>query len=215
MRLQALNSGLSDYCRESACTPQKCGHCLKEFIHNIVQCTRRQTCYSQKIVEIGFTPRQVMHLTGVPYSTLNLWAKNGLVQPSVASGTGTGNERVYSFSDLIALKVAFELRKAGVTTASLKKVVQFLRENEGLDQPLANARLVVSGRDVLVVKNSNDLVSALSQPGQSCLSFVVDLPRTLGELTDIANKTSTFAVGLATTKRHPKKAGPISRRKRA
>jgi len=80
-------------------------------------------------VEIGFTPRQVMQLTGVPYSTLNLWAKNGLVQPSVAPGTGTGSERVYSFSDLVALKVAFELRKSGVTTSSIKRVVEFLREN--------------------------------------------------------------------------------------
>ena len=168
-----------------------------------------------KAVEIGFTPRQVTHFTGVPYSTLNLWAKNGLVRPSVAPGTGTGNERIYSFSDLVALKVAFELRKAGVTTSSLKKVVQFLRENEGLDQPLANARLVVSGRDVLVVKNSNELISALSKPGQSCLSFVVDLPRTLGELTEIAKTSGTFAVGLAAVKRPPNKAGSLSRRKRA
>jgi DNA-binding transcriptional MerR regulator len=169
-------------------------------------------------VEIGFTPRQVTHLTGVPYSTLNLWAKNGLVQPSVAPGTGTGNERVYGFSDVVALKVAFELRKAGVTTSSLKKVVKFLRDNDGLDQPLANARLVVSGRDVLVVKNNNELVSALSKPGQSCLSFVVDLPRTLGELNDSAETTGAFAFGLAPKrdlKRPPQKAGSMRRRKRA
>jgi DNA-binding transcriptional MerR regulator len=170
-------------------------------------------------VEFGFTARQVVHLTGVPYSTLNLWAKNGLVQPSVAPGTGTGSERVYSFSDLVTLKVAFELRKAGVTTSSLKKVIQFLRENEGLDKPLVNARLVVSGRDVLVVRNSNELVSALSKPGQSCLSFVLDLPRTVGELTEIADATRAFATGFATAerdlKRPPKKAAAICRRKRA
>jgi DNA-binding transcriptional MerR regulator len=89
-----------------------------------------------------------MQLTGVPYSTLNLWAKNGLVQPSVAPGTGTGSERVYSFSDLVALKVAFELRKSGVTTSSIKRVVEFLRENEHMNKPLSEARLVVRGRDV-------------------------------------------------------------------
>ena len=177
----------------------------KEYTESIVRFIQSQRCYTVKIVEIGFTPRQVTHLTGVPYSTLNFWAKNGLVQPSVAPGTGTGNERVYSFSDVVALKVAFELRKAGVTTASLKKVVQFLRDNEGLDQPLANARLVVSGRDVLVVKNTNELVSALSKPGQSCLSFVVDLPRTLGELTEIANGAGVFAFGLASAEKAPSK----------
>lgn len=148
-------------------------------------------------MKVGFTPRQVTRLTGVPYSTLNLWAKNGLIRPSIATATGSGSERVYSFSDLVALRVAFELRKAGVTTRSLAKVVQFVRENEGLEKPLAEARLVVSGRDVLVVRNGRQLVSALSNPGQSCLSFVVDLPRTLGELTKVADATSAFALGVA------------------
>jgi DNA-binding transcriptional MerR regulator len=147
-------------------------------------------------VEIGFTARQVVKLTGVPYSTLNLWAKNGLVQPSVASATGTGSERVYSFSDLIALKVAFELRKSGVTTSSLKKVVNFLRKTEHMNKPLSEARLVVSGRDVAMVREG-ELVSVLSRPGQGYLSFVVDLPQMLGKLISAADAAKTFAYGLA------------------
>ncbi|MGD0162543.1 MAG: MerR family transcriptional regulator [Candidatus Sulfotelmatobacter sp.] len=161
-------------------------------------------------VEIGFTPRQVMQLTGVPYSTLNLWAKNGLVQPSVAPGTGTGSERVYSFSDLVALKVAFELRKSGVTTSSIKRVVEFLRENEHMNKPLSEARLVVRGRDVAMVREG-ELVSVLSKPGQSYLSFVVDLPQMLGELVNVADATKTFAHGIASStassprrKKHPR-----------
>ncbi len=167
-------------------------------------------------VEIGFTARQVVQLTGVPYSTLNLWAKNGLVHPSVAPGTGTGSERVYSFSDLVALKVAFELRKSGITTSSLKKVVKFLRESEQMEKPLSEARLVVSGRDVAIVKKG-ELVSVLSRPGQSYLSFVVDLPHILGELVDVAKAARTFAVGISSAseghRKHPTSVGN-RRRKR-
>jgi DNA-binding transcriptional MerR regulator len=152
-------------------------------------------------MRVGFTPKQVMRLTGVPYSTLNLWAKKGLIRPSIAEGAGSGSERVYSFSDLVALKVAFELRNAGVTTRSLAKVVRFLYENEGMQKPLAEARLVVSGRDVLVVRNERQLMSALSNPGQGCLSFVVDLPRTLGELSEVADATKAFAVGVPRSER--------------
>lgn len=136
-----------------------------------------------------------MQLTGVPYSTLNLWAKNGLVQPSVAPGTGTGSERVYSFTDLVALKVVFELRKSGVTTSSLKKIVQFLRQKENMEKPLSEARLVVSGRDVAIVREG-ELVSVLSKPGQGYLSFVVDLPQILGELANIADEMKAFAHGM-------------------
>ena len=159
-------------------------------------------------MKFGFTPRQVLRLTGIPYSTLNLWANNGLVQPSIASGIGSGSERVYSFVDLIALKVAFELRKSGVSTRSLKRVVEFLRANEGIKTPLAEARLVVSGRDVLVVRNERQLVSALRKPGQACLSFVVDLPRTLGELAGAVDAECSFAVGVL-----PEPDAPLPSRK--
>lgn len=147
-------------------------------------------------MEIGFTARQVVKLTGVPYSTLNLWAKNGLVEPSVSEAKGTGTERVYSFSDLVALKVAFELRKSGVTTSSLKKVIEFLRQQSHMQKPLSEARLVVTGRDVAIVEKG-ELVSALSRPGQAYLSFVVDLPQMLGELVNVADAAKAFARGIA------------------
>ena len=169
-----------------------------------------------RAVEIGFTARQVVQLTGIPYSTLNLWAKNGLVEPSVAPGTGTGSERVYSFADLVALKVAFELRKSGVTTSSLKKIVAFLRRNTHLDKPLSQARLVVRGHDVAIVREG-ELVSVLSKPGQGYLSFVVDLPQVLGTLVNIADATKTFAHALASAegKRPPNSVSGGSQRKRS
>lgn len=192
----------------------------KEYTKNRPRFIRCQTCYIWS-VEIGFTSRQVTHLTGVPYSTLNLWAKNGLVQPSVAPGTGTGSERIYSFSDLVALKVAFELRKSGVTTSSLKKVVEFLRENENMEKPLSEARLVVTGHDVAIVREG-ELVSVLSKPGQGYLSFVVDLPQMLGELVNVADATKTFARGIASpqafsekAKKQPRHFHGINQRKRA
>lgn len=164
-------------------------------------------------MEVGFTARQVVKLTGVPYSTINLWAKNGLVRPSVAQGKGTGTERVYNFSDLIALKVAFALRKSGVTTSSLKRVVDFLRRSEHMEKPLSESRLVVRGRDVAIVRKG-ELVSVLSRPGQGYLSFVVDLPDMIGELINFADQTKAFARGFAfspvSTESRPSRKQPVS-----
>ncbi|HLH36202.1 MAG TPA: MerR family transcriptional regulator [Alloacidobacterium sp.] len=153
----------------------------------------------------------MIKLTGVPYSTLNLWAKNGLVQPSVASGSGTGTERIYNFSDLVALKVAFGLRRSGVSTSALKKVVEFLRHDESMNKPLAEARLIVSGRDVAMVREG-ELVSVLSRPGQGYLKFVVDLPQVLGDLVNVADAARTFAHGIASGEPIAKtsKKGPTS-----
>jgi DNA-binding transcriptional MerR regulator len=76
----------------------------------------------------GYTVKRVLAITHVSYQTLNLWAKTGLIQPSITKAAGSGTERVYSFRDLVALKVIVALRSAGVTTKSLVRIVQFLLE---------------------------------------------------------------------------------------
>src|SRR5260370_16399771 len=91
----------------------------------------------------GYTAKEVTAATGVPYQTLNLWARTGLVEPSIARAAGTGTERIYSFSDLIALKLAVELRKGGVTTRAVRKVIEFLRRSKRLAHPLPYPLLVV------------------------------------------------------------------------
>ncbi len=136
----------------------------------------------------GYTAKQVTALTGVPYQTLNLWARNGLIEPSIAQASGTGSERVYSFRDLIALKLAVELRKGGMTTRALRKVVAFLRTSEGLEKLLAEARLVVTDKDVLLVRSSEELISVLKSPGQAYLAFVLNLPQTVNAIRRAAER---------------------------
>jgi len=136
----------------------------------------------------GYTAKQVTAVTGVPYQTLNHWARTGLVEPSIAKAAGTGSERIYSFRDLITLKVAVELRKGGVTTRALRKVTAFLRRSDGLENPLAESRLVVTQDDVVVVGSNRELISVLKRPCQTYLAFVLDLPKTVIALKQAALK---------------------------
>ena len=136
----------------------------------------------------GYTAKQVTAITGVSYQTLNHWAKTGLVEPSIARAAGTGTERIYSFGDLIALKLAVELRKSGVTTRALRKVVEFLKDSSGLESPLSEARLVVTELDVVLVHSNKELISVLKKPGQTYLAFVLDLPRTVIALKEAAQR---------------------------
>lgn len=135
----------------------------------------------------GYTAKQVTAVTGVSYQTLNHWARTGLVEPSIAQAAGTGTERIYSFRDLIALKLAVELRNGGVSTRAVRKVIDFLRGSNGLENPLAEARLVITS-DVVLVRSSEELISVLKKPGQAYLAFVVDLPRTVIALKEAAER---------------------------
>jgi len=138
----------------------------------------------------GYTVKRVLAITGVRYQTLNLWAKTGLIQPSIADAAGTGTERVYSFRDLVALKVAVALRSGGVTTKSLRRVIRFLREHTDYENPLSEARLIVTTTDVLLVQSNEDLISTLRRPGQSYLAFVLDLPKAIVDVVEAGGKAS-------------------------
>src|SRR3954471_20456313 len=79
----------------------------------------------------GYLPKDVVELTGVPYSTLNLWAKQGFIRPSVREANGTGSARIYSESDLAELRIAMVLRRAGISTPLIIQAMEKFRRYPG------------------------------------------------------------------------------------
>jgi DNA-binding transcriptional MerR regulator len=130
---------------------------------------------------LGFSAGEAARITGVPYRTIDHWARTKFIAPGIAEAHGTGTERLYDFKDLVALRVARELRDAGVTTSALRRVIDALKKND-VESPLAETRLVAIGRDVAIVNGEAELVSVLRSPGQTYLAFVLDLGATVAEL---------------------------------
>lgn len=136
----------------------------------------------------GFTGGEAARITGVPYDRLDYWARSGFLKPGIVGAKGKGTRRLYSFRDLVALRTAKELRDLGVPLQTLRKVVGYLRRVKGLDQPLADTRLVVSGNDVLLVQGDDELTSVLRSPAQGVLQLVYHLPRVVDELREEVRK---------------------------
>jgi DNA-binding transcriptional MerR regulator len=130
----------------------------------------------------SFSTGEAVRITGVSFRNIDYWARTKFIVPSIADARGTGTERRYSFSDLLALRVARELREAGVSTQSLRRIVNFLRARKGLSQPLAGCRLIVTGSDVQVATGPEKVMSVLMRPGQTSLAFVFDVARTVHEM---------------------------------
>ena len=130
----------------------------------------------------SFSTGEAVRITGVSFRNIDYWARTQFIAPSIAEAKGTGTERRYSFSDLLALRVARELREAGVSTQSLRRVVEFLRARKGLANPLAECHLIVTGSDVQVATSPEKIISVLQRPGQTSFAFVFDLARTVGEM---------------------------------
>jgi DNA-binding transcriptional MerR regulator len=129
----------------------------------------------------SFSAVEAASLAGLPYSRVDYWARSGLIQPSIARAGGRGTERKYSFRDLVALRAARELRDARISAQTLRKVIDRLREQAGLENPLAEARLLIAGDDVVWARDGV-FESLHRSPGQTCLAFLFDVPKAVEEL---------------------------------
>ena len=120
----------------------------------------------------GFPTPAAATLTGVSRKTLENWDRRGFLKPSVKGARGHGFSRVYSFRDLVAIRVADDLRQRGIDVRHLRLVIAYLRKRKGLDlttsDVLASAVLVTDGVDVYEV-DGDARVSTLRHPDQSAL----------------------------------------------
>ena len=67
------------------------------------------------------------HAVGISYRQLDYWARTGLVVPSVRDASGSGTQRLYSFRDIVVLKVVKRLLDAGVSLQNIRKAIETLR----------------------------------------------------------------------------------------
>ena len=117
----------------------------------------------------GYSGPQVCGLVGITYRQLDYWARTGLLQPSVASAKGSGSRRVYSYSDVLELKVIKQLLDAGVSLQSARRAVECLREDLGAD--VASANLVLTGNSSVLARTNGEVVDLLAG-GQGVFNIV-------------------------------------------
>lgn len=130
----------------------------------------------------GFPTPIAAKLTGVSVGTLENWDRRGFLKASIQAAGGHGVSRVYSFRDLIAIRVARELKNEGIPLQALRKVVQYLCARTGLspNDALASTSLVTDGHDVYEVAGDVS-ISTLRRPGQRML-LMVPLDELVAEL---------------------------------
>jgi DNA-binding transcriptional MerR regulator len=119
--------------------------------------------------DAGFRGPQVCKLVGITYRQLDYWARTGLLRPSITDARGSGTQRLYSYHDVLELKVIKRLLDAGVSLRQARRAVECLRDDLGGD--MASANLVLAGSDA-VLAHSEDQVINILRGGQGVLNIV-------------------------------------------
>jgi DNA-binding transcriptional MerR regulator len=126
----------------------------------------------------GFRGPQVCSVVGITYRQLDYWARTGLLRPSLADAHGSGSQRLYSYTDLLELKVIKQLLDAGVKLQQARRAIECLRAGLGAD--LATANLVLAGQGSILVQTGEEIVDLL-RGGQGVFN-IVPLAPVVGEL---------------------------------
>jgi DNA-binding transcriptional MerR regulator len=124
------------------------------------------------MTEHGYTGNTAKSIVGITYRQLDYWARTDLVRPSIVDAAGSGSRRLYSYQDLLELRVIKSLLDAGIKLESVRKAFSYMREH--MDTDIAAAHLVISGSDVMVC-DGDDLIDVMNRAGQGVLVNVLAL----------------------------------------
>jgi DNA-binding transcriptional MerR regulator len=82
------------------------------------------------------------------------------VEPSVRAAHGSGSQRLYSFRDILVLKVVKRLLDTGISLQQIRAAVQHLRDRGAED--LAQVTLMSDGVSVYECTSPDELVDLLA-----------------------------------------------------
>ncbi|RCW38762.1 MerR-like DNA binding protein [Halopolyspora algeriensis] len=119
---------------------------------------------------VGYRGPAACQIAGITYRQLDYWARTKLVGPSIRLAEGSGSQRLYSFKDLLVLKVVKRLLDTGVSLHNIRVAVDHLRRRGVRD--LAGITLFSDGTTVYECTSAEDVVDLL-QGGQGVFGIAV------------------------------------------
>ena len=120
--------------------------------------------------QMGYRGPTACRAAGITYRQLDYWARTGLVEASVRPATGSGTQRLYSFRDILVLKVVKRLLDTGVSLHQIRAAVGHLRER-GVED-LAQITLMSDGASVYECTSADEVID-LVQGGQGVFGIAV------------------------------------------
>jgi predicted RNase H-like HicB family nuclease len=130
---------------------------------------------------MDFNTKSVIKIAGLTQRQIDYWDRTHFIKPSVREAAGYGTTRLYSFSDLVQLKVAKSLLDKGISLQKMRKAITYLKKNfPDIEKPLAEMKFLTDGETVFVLtKDKKEILDALSQ-GQ--MVFAVALGEIIEEM---------------------------------
>lgn len=136
--------------------------------------SRQGMLFGDHLAEIGpdtgYRGRVACQAAGITYRQLDYWARTGLVEPSIRGAHGSGTQRLYSFQDILVLKVVKRLLDTGVSLQQIRTAVAHLKDR-GVED-LSTITLMSDGASVYECRSRDEMID-LIEGGQGVFGIAV------------------------------------------
>lgn len=132
---------------------------LDPALENVTQDLLFDGDFSPLPEDVGFRGPIACSAAGITYRQLDYWARTGLVTPEVRSATGSGTQRLYSFRDVLMLKVIKRLLDAGISLQQIRIAIDHLR-SRGV-QDLTEVTLMSDGVSIYECTSDAQMIDLL------------------------------------------------------
>jgi len=122
------------------------------------------------VEDVGYRGPTACSAAGITYRQLDYWARTGLVEPTVREAAGSGTHRLYSFRDILVLKIVKKLLDAGISLQNIRTAIATLRDR-GVED-LVQITLMSDGTTVYECTSTDEVVDLL-QGGQAVFAIAV------------------------------------------
>ena len=129
--------------------------------------------------QMGYRGPQACKIVDVTYRQLDYWTRTGLVVPSIQAAQGSGTQRLYSFNDLLQLKVIRSLTDAGASLQKVRQAIDYVRDH--LEDDWSKVTIVTDGAGVYACTSDAEVVDLLRK-GQGVLGAVVAVGKVRDQL---------------------------------
>ncbi|VAV97768.1 hypothetical protein MNBD_ACTINO01-1827, partial [hydrothermal vent metagenome] len=110
---------------------------------------------------LGFRSPQVCAVVGITYRQLDYWDRTGLLGPSMQEASGSGTQRLYTFQDIVTLRVVKRLKDAGTSLHKIRTAFEQLEAEVGEDWREQDITLLSDGTTIYAARSPEQVVDLL------------------------------------------------------
>ncbi len=123
---------------------------------------------------MNFNTKAISRITGLSQRQIDYWDRTHFIKPSVSDAAGKGSVRLYSFNDLIQLKIAKTLMDKGVSLQKIRKAITYLKKNmQEIEKPLSELKFLTDGETIFVLTKDRKAIIDTLNSGQLVFSVAL------------------------------------------